>query len=206
MVIVTYDEFGGQWDHVSRPDKAQRQVRATNRAPRTDPRTDRRKGLEGRLRRRQHAVRRDVDSRRDRAPVRSGAAEFEGHGCRGPVDVFQRRLKKDESLARSATQSRVAERKESHHAEAFISRRPRDRAERVALGASPAAHNAAHFYLPDGTCHEVGSNKDAPIVGAGNPNQSPGSNDQPGQLDLIPGNGDRYGPLGSREQSTAPSG
>ena len=36
------------------------------------------------------------------------------------------------------------------------------------------AHNAAHFFLPDGTCHDVGSNKDAPIVGAGNPNQSPG--------------------------------
>ena len=44
----------------------------------------------------------------------------------------------------------------------------------IALGASPAgAHNAAHFYLPGGTCHEVGSNKDAPIVGAGNPNQRP---------------------------------
>ena len=58
---------------------------------------------------------------------------------------------------------------------------------------SASAHNAAHFFLPDGTCHEVGSNKDAPIVGAGNPNQSPGSNNLPGQLDLIPGNGDQYG-------------
>ena len=56
-----------------------------------------------------------------------------------------------------------------------------------------AAHNAAHFYLPDGTCHEVGSNRDAPIVGAGNPNQSPGSDNLPGQLDLVPGNGDQYG-------------
>ena len=56
-----------------------------------------------------------------------------------------------------------------------------------------SAHNAAHFFLPDGTCHEVGSNKDAPIVGDGNPNQSPGSNNLPGQLDLIPGNGDQYG-------------
>jgi len=55
------------------------------------------------------------------------------------------------------------------------------------------AHNAAHFFLPDGTCHEVGSNTDAPIVGDGNPNQSPGSNNLPGQLDLIPGNGDQYG-------------
>jgi hypothetical protein len=55
------------------------------------------------------------------------------------------------------------------------------------------AHNAAHVLLPDGTCHNVGSNKDAPIVGEGNPNQSPGSNNVPGQLDLIPGNGDQYG-------------
>lgn len=55
------------------------------------------------------------------------------------------------------------------------------------------AHNAAHIILPDGTCLEVGSNKDAPIVGAGNPNQSPGSNNLDGQLDLIPGNGDQYG-------------
>ena len=72
----------------------------------------------------------------------------------------------------------------------------------LALGAGPAgAHNAAHFYLPDGTCHEVGSNKDAPIVGAGNPNQSPGSNNQPGQLDLIPGNGDQYGARWAAENS-----
>jgi hypothetical protein len=58
---------------------------------------------------------------------------------------------------------------------------------------SAGAHNAAHFFLPDGSCHEVGSNRDAPLVGAGNPNQSPGSNNLPGQLDLVPGNGDQYG-------------
>jgi len=63
------------------------------------------------------------------------------------------------------------------------------------------AHNAAHLIRPDGTCHEVGSNKDAPIVGAGNPNQSPGSNNQPGQLDLIPGNGDQYGARYAADQS-----
>ncbi len=78
----------------------------------------------------------------------------------------------------------------------------------LALGASPAgAHNAAHFYLPGGTCHEVGSNKDAPIVGAGNPNQSPGSNNQPGQTRPDPRQRRPVrGPLGSREQPTAPSG
>jgi hypothetical protein len=64
-----------------------------------------------------------------------------------------------------------------------------------------AAHNAAHLFLPDGTCREVGSNKDAPIVGAGNPNQSPGSNNLPGQLDRIPGNGDQYGARYAAERS-----
>ena len=63
------------------------------------------------------------------------------------------------------------------------------------------AHNAAHLYLPDGTCVDVGSNRDAPIVGAGNPNQSPGSNNLPGQLDLIPGNGDQYGARWAAEHS-----
>jgi hypothetical protein len=63
------------------------------------------------------------------------------------------------------------------------------------------AHNAAHFFLPDGTCHEVGSNRDAPIVGDGNPNQSPGSINLPGQLDLIPGNGDQYGARYAAEHS-----
>lgn len=42
--------------------------------------------------------------------------------------------------------------------------------------AAPAqAHNAGHFFLPDGTCHEVGSFNDAPLVG---PDRT--------QLDLIP--------------------
>jgi hypothetical protein len=72
----------------------------------------------------------------------------------------------------------------------------------LALPVSHAsAHNAAHFFLPDGTCHEVGSNKDAPIVGDANPNQSPGSNNLPGQLDLIPGNGDQYGARWAAEHS-----
>lgn len=37
------------------------------------------------------------------------------------------------------------------------------------------AHNAGHFFLPDGSCHEVGSFKDAPLVG---PDRT--------ELDLIP--------------------
>ena len=71
----------------------------------------------------------------------------------------------------------------------------------TATAGTASAHNAAHFFLPDGSCHEVGSNEDAPIVGAGNPNQSPGSNNLPGQLDLIPGNGDQYGARYAAEHS-----
>jgi hypothetical protein len=37
----------------------------------------------------------------------------------------------------------------------------------LALGGAggAAAHNAAHHYLPDGTCREVGSIKEAPYIG-----------------------------------------
>jgi hypothetical protein len=65
-----------------------------------------------------------------------------------------------------------------------------------------SAHNAAHFYLPNGTCHEVGSDKEAPSVGAGNPNQT-----NTGQLDLLsdPKNGvdtsDQYGARWAAEHS-----
>jgi hypothetical protein len=64
----------------------------------------------------------------------------------------------------------------------------------LAGATTASAHNAAHFILPDGTCHNVGSDKEAPFVGAGNPNQT-----STGQLDLLsdPKNGvdtsDQYG-------------
>ena len=32
MVIVTYDEFGGQWDHVSPPGQGERAARTTSGA------------------------------------------------------------------------------------------------------------------------------------------------------------------------------
>ena len=62
-----------------------------------------------------------------------------------------------------------------------------------ATGALPvSAHNAAHIYI-DGRCLQVGSGKDAPLVGQGAPQNALG------QLDLIydPKNGvdvsDQYG-------------
>ena len=46
----------------------------------------------------------------------------------------------------------------------------------AATVAVPAeAHNAGHFFLPDGSCHEIGSFKPAPLVGQDKT-----------QLDLIP--------------------
>jgi hypothetical protein len=41
--------------------------------------------------------------------------------------------------------------------------------------AAASAHNAGHFILPTGTCHEVGSFRDAPILGQSGE-----------QLDLVP--------------------
>jgi hypothetical protein len=43
------------------------------------------------------------------------------------------------------------------------------------LSLPASAHNAGHFVLPDGTCHEIGSFRDAPLVGADRH-----------QLDLVP--------------------
>jgi hypothetical protein len=47
----------------------------------------------------------------------------------------------------------------------------------LTLPLTAGAHNAGHFVLPDGTCHEIGSLKDAPLIGP--------EGDKT-QLDLIP--------------------
>lgn len=44
----------------------------------------------------------------------------------------------------------------------------------VAFPATASAHNAGHVWLPDGTCLNIGSFKDAPTLGNGE------------QLDLVP--------------------
>ena len=71
----------------------------------------------------------------------------------------------------------------------------------IGAAAQSAIASAANLYLPDGACHQVSSNKDAPIVGTGNPNKSPDSDNLPGQLDLIPGHGDQYGAPCAAEHS-----
>jgi hypothetical protein len=59
-----------------------------------------------------------------------------------------------------------------------------------------SAHNAACVVRPDGTRIDIGSNRDAPIVGSNNPNinRSDTTTNLPNQLDLLPDtNGDQYG-------------
>ena len=74
----------------------------------------------------------------------------------------------------------------------------------AAAGASTAsAHNAGHIFI-DGRCLEVGSNKDAPLVGQGAPQNALG------ELDLIfdPKNGvdlsDQYGARWAAIQGNTP--
>jgi hypothetical protein len=61
-----------------------------------------------------------------------------------------------------------------------------------------SAHNAGCIILADGQYLNVGSSKDAPVVGDGNPHQL--SN---GQLDLIPGPGDQYGARFAADQGNS---
>jgi hypothetical protein len=64
---------------------------------------------------------------------------------------------------------------------------------------SALGHNAGHIILPDGSCLEVGSNKDAPIVAEPAPGDL-----ATGQLDLIPGPGDQYGARFAADQGNTP--
>ena len=61
-----------------------------------------------------------------------------------------------------------------------------------------SAHNSGHIILPSGQCQNVGSLKEAPFVGDGNPHQLAN-----GQLDLIPGPGDQYGARFAADQGNS---
>ena len=65
----------------------------------------------------------------------------------------------------------------------------------VLVSALPAgAHNAGHFFLPDGTCQQVGSFLPAPLVGR-----------DKSQLDLIPATPqDEYGTSFAAFQGNTP--
>ncbi|HWJ45383.1 MAG TPA: hypothetical protein VNR63_08340 [Gaiellaceae bacterium] len=71
------------------------------------------------------------------------------------------------------------------------------------VAAAPvSAHNAGHIILPDGTCVDVGSGKDAPMVPEQNPNRN--ASNEPGRLDLEPGPGDQYGARFAADQGKTP--
>ena len=70
----------------------------------------------------------------------------------------------------------------------------------VVLAVAPAqAHNAGYVITGNGTCQEVGSNKEAPLV----PEQNPNRNATTGQLDLTPGPGDQYGARYAADQGNS---
>jgi hypothetical protein len=70
----------------------------------------------------------------------------------------------------------------------------------AAFGVGPAqAHNAGYVITGNGSCQEVGSNKEAPLV----PEQNPNRNASTGQLDLIPGPGDQYGARYAADQGNS---
>ncbi len=60
-------------------------------------------------------------------------------------------------------------------------------------GGVALAHNAGHIEFPDGTCLNVGSGKDAPLVSENNPHYHDANDKDHGRLDLIEGGGDQYG-------------
>jgi hypothetical protein len=75
-------------------------------------------------------------------------------------------------------------------------------------GGVALAHNAGHIILPDGTCHNVGSGKDAPYVSENNPHyHEPDPNDpndpNVGRLDLKDGPGDQYGARYAADQGNS---
>ena len=52
----------------------------------------------------------------------------------------------------------------------------------IVMPIAAMAHNAGHVFLPDGSCQDIGSFREAPLVGQDRT-----------QLDLIPGPQDQYG-------------
>ena len=90
MVIVTYDEFGGQWDHVSPPGQGGTPGVHDNMGPGTRiPALVARAGPARRLRRRPHPVRHDVDHGDDRAALRPAAGDHARRRGQRPVERVQ---------------------------------------------------------------------------------------------------------------------
>ena len=72
----------------------------------------------------------------------------------------------------------------------------------LAAAAPVSAHNAGHIVLAEGTCVNVGSDKNAPYVPDANPNQN--TSNEPGRLDLEPGPGDQFGARFAADRGSTP--
>lgn len=74
------------------------------------------------------------------------------------------------------------------------------------LAGIASAHNAGHFFLPDGTCLEVGSIKESPDVSGSNPHVILIIKDGNVEwhLDLIDGSGDQYGARYAADRGKTP--
>ena len=91
MIIVTYDEFGGQWDHVSPPGQGNDNGPHDVWGPGTRiPALVLAPHLKGHVRGRQRRARHDVDPRHHRAPLRARPARHARRGGQRPVDGLRR--------------------------------------------------------------------------------------------------------------------
>ena len=102
LIVVTYDEFGGQWDHVSPPgdgqDHAAPMTRSV-RAPGSRRCCSRRRSRT--LRRRPHRLRHDVDHRDPRAVAGPRAGRDPRHGGQRPEQGRQHRTARPRSSPRA---------------------------------------------------------------------------------------------------------
>ena len=93
MVVVTYDEFGGQWDHVSPPGQGNDNGPHDQWGPGTRiPALVLGPHLKGAVRRRPHRVRHDLDPGDDRAALRTRSAELARRCDEQPRERLRRAL------------------------------------------------------------------------------------------------------------------
>ena len=100
MVIVTYDEFGGQWDHVTPPGQGLRPAPHDTLGPARASRRWWSRRSSAALRRRPHAVRHDVDPRHDRAALGPRAVGTRDAAVNDLSNVFANRPSGSTNLAK----------------------------------------------------------------------------------------------------------
>ena len=99
--IVTYDEFGGQWDHVSPPGQGNNNGPHDQWGPGTRiPALVDLAVPAWELGRRPHAIRHDVDPRADRAALRASALTISRRGRQQPVERLRRQAVRSGEVTR----------------------------------------------------------------------------------------------------------